>query len=431
VLKRLFILFVLLSPTHALAAPSYLPYGPIMGYGYVSLPQELLTLGQNPAAPASAHGDKGFTMHSAISLNPSVGIEVGDIGQVQDEYDAISSYDYANINAGNIDAIVADTNALFSAFSDSFYVKNSAGTNIPFLPLIISSGHTGSYYLSADFTTQTRARYLDSPVQITGPNSIDISGAVYAKAAYRGDLSLGYSQLLMETSVGDLYWGGKFNTYYIGTNKTLASASFDMTTETATTSTPPIGDFTTTTTSDIDLGVMLKAKRFQAGMSITNLGSPRFPYPSIGQNCASISDPAEQEACYIAVAHSDEISLDEVHVMNPQVHVEGALLSSQETFVIAGSMDLNAINDLVGDQVQYITLSSAYTVRGWMGLVVPRFRMGIRKNLVGSGLTEMNVGITLFRILSLDIAQSLNSTSFDGTALPRSLRVNLGFGINL
>ena len=178
------------------------------------------------------------------------------------------------------------------------------------------------------------------------------------------------------------------------------------------------------------LGLMLKGENYQAGMSITNIGSPRFAYPSIGQNCASLTDPAEQEACYVAVAHSDEISLNEIHVMNPQMHVEGALLGAGGNFVIAASMDMNAINDLVGDQVQYFTLSSAYATQGWIGLIVPRIRMGFRKNLVGSSLTEMNLGFSLFRILSLDVAQSLGSTTIEGSTMPRSFRANLGFGIN-
>ena len=430
-IKRFLIFISLLFPVSSFSAPSYQPYGPILGYGYATIPQELLTLSQNPAAPAYAHGDRGYRLHSAISINPGVGVEIGDIGQVQDEYDALSGYDFANIDPATIDAMVTDLNQLFSTLSDAFYVKTAVGSNIPFLPLITGSASSGIYYLSADFSTQVRARYLDSPVQITGPNSIDVSGAFYAKAAYRSDISLGYSRLLMPTSLGDVYIGGKYNTYYVGTNKTLASATFDMATDTVTTSVPSSIDFTTTTASDIDVGFMLKGKSFQAGMSISNLLSSRFSYPSIGQDCGSIADPDAQEACYIAIAHSDEISLIETHIMNPQMHIEGALLGASGNFLIAASMDMNAINDLVGDQVQYLTLSSAFAMQGWLGTVVPRLRMGLRMNLVGSGLTEMNAGISLFRILSLDVAQSLESTTLEGTTLPRSLRVNLGFGINI
>jgi len=402
----------------------------MLGYGNATIPQEVISLGLNPAAPAAINGDKGFAFHDAISINPSIGVEIGDIGQIQDEYNAISGYDFANITPATIDAIVADTNALFSALSDSFYVKTNVGTNIPFLPLISGSSSWGMLYLSADVTSQARARYLDTPVQITGPNSININGAIYTKAVYRGDLSLGYSVHVMQTAFGDLYLGGKYNTYYVGTNKSLASASFDLATDTVTTSSPPIGDFTTTSAADLDLGVMLKGSNYQTGVTLTNIGSPKFAYPSIGQNCAAIIDPAEQESCYIAVAHSNEISLNEVHVMSPQLHLEGALLGADGDFVISSSLDLNAVNDLVGDPVQYFTLSSAYAMQGWLGVAVPRFRMGFRKNLAGSGLTEMNLGLSLFRILSLDIAESMNTTTFEGTTAPRSLWVSLGVGIN-
>lgn len=343
--KKLLTLCLVIFPAWVWSAPVYQPIGPILGYGNVPIAQETLSLGLNPAAPAAVQGFSGFRLHDALSVNPSVGVEIGDIGQAQDEYDAISAYDYSNITAGNINSIVADTNALFSALSDSFYVKTTIGTNIPFLPLVTGSHGFGTIYLSADISSQTKARYLDSPVQITGPNSISVSGAFYSKAAYRGDLSLGYSRYLMETAWGDIYVGGKFNTYYVGTNKTLSSASFDLATDTVTTSSPSTISFTTSSANDIDLGIILKGSNYQTGMSITNLGSPRFAYPSVGQNCASLTDPAEQQNCYIAVAHSGDISLNEVHVMYPQLHAEGALLGAGGTFIIATSMDLNPVDD--------------------------------------------------------------------------------------
>lgn len=427
---RAIVLFLGAFPFYAQAFPSYQPIGPVLGYGNVSVPQELLTLMQNPAAPAAAHGDRGYRLHSGLSINPSLSIELGDIGQVQDEYDTLSAYDFANIDPTQINQIASDLNTFFAALSDSLYLKNSLGTNIPVFPLITGTSNFGSLYLSADITTQMSARYLDSPVQITGPTSVDASGALYTKAAYRSDLALGYSRRLMETPFGELYIGGRYNMYYVGTNKTLASASFNLAGNSVTTSAPSSFDLTTTTASDIDLGVMLKAEKYQAGLSVVNIASPSFAYPEIGQNCDSLPTQEEIDACYVAIAHSDEISLTETHVMNPQLRAEGALLGAGGNFIVAASMDLNAINDLLGDQVQYLTLSSAYAVQGWPSLVIPRVRMGVRKNMVGSGITEMNFGLSLFKIFTLDVAQALSTTTIEGSTLPRSLRFNLGFGIN-
>ena len=42
----------------------------------------------------------------------------------------------------------------------------------------------------------------------------------------------------------------------------------------------------------------------------------------------------------------------------------------------------------------------------------------------------MNLGLSLFRILSLDISESMNATTFDGNTVPRSLWISLGVGIN-
>ncbi|MBD3670850.1 MAG: conjugal transfer protein TraF [Gammaproteobacteria bacterium] len=417
-------------PVTALAFPSYQPLGPVLGYGNVSIPQELLTLTQNPAAPAAAHGDKGYRLHSALSLNTGISFEQGNLGAAQDEFDALNAYDLSNIQPTEINAIATDLNSFFSAFSDSFLLKTNLGTSVPLFPLITGTSNFGSVYLSADFTSQFSARYLDTPVQISGPTSIGVTGALYAKAAYRGDLALGYSRRLMQTSFGELYLGGRYTMYSVGTNKTLAAVSVDVATNTVTDSIPSNLDFATTTASDFDLGVMLKADKYQAGLTLANLTSASFAYPTIGQNCASLPTQEEIDACYIAVAHSDEISLSETHVMTPQLRSEGAILGAGGNFIVAASLDLNAINDMLGDPVQYLTLSSAYAIKGWGGLLVPRFRMGLRKNLVGSGLTELNIGLSLFKILTLDVAQSTNTTTFEGSTMPRSLRVNLGIGFN-
>jgi len=56
-------------------------------------------------------------------------------------------------------------------------------------------------------------------------------------------------------------------------------------------------------------------------------------------------------------------------------------------------------------------------------------RFGVRKNLAGTEIGYLGAGITAFKYLNLDLASSLETTKINGTSVPRSLLINLGFNI--
>jgi len=429
-------LLICLAFNKATATPIELPLGPITSFGNASIPSSLLTLTQNPAAPAMAHGKKESELYNSYGFGAvGVGVELGDWGTVMDKLDALSTLDPNAIDPAQLNAVVAQVNDAFSTLNQLGYVKSSLNSAVPLFPMIYSSQDMKSVYISADVSAQTKINYLDSPVQVTGVDSISATGALYTKALYRGDISIGYSQHLMDTSIGTLYVGGKVNAISLSLHKNVQGQSIDIANPGATAFTldPSTFQYQQSLAFGMDVGVLLTSDNLQAGLTLTNLGNPSFSYPVIGQNCSTLP-VAEQDSCYIAVAHSDRINLLETHVMTPQLKAEGAMLSSSGNFVVATAMDLNAVNDATGDPVQWFTLSSAYLPQGWSGLAAPEVRLGFRKNLAGSQMGYMNIGMTLFKFLALDIAQSLNTTTINDagntTTVPRSLLFSLGFAAN-
>lgn len=427
------VLFFLLT-IKAVAAPIELPQGPTVSFGNVTIPSSLLTLMQNPAAPSIAHkGEESEILNSYGIGALGAGVELGDMGTVLDKLDALSAIDPANIAPGDLNSVVAQVDDAFATLNQLGYAKTSVASTLPLFPMIYSNKDMRGFYLSADISAEAKVNYLDSPVQITGPNSISASGALYTKALYRGDVSVGYSQHLMDTSFGSLYIGGKLNAISLGLYKEVQGKDIDIANpgSTAFVIDPATFQYQQSLGFGMDIGVLLTNDTLQAGLTLTNLGSPSFSYPAIGQNCATDPDPL---SCYIAVAHSNEIDLLETHVMSPQLKAEGAMHSSSGNFFVATAMDLNAINDATGDRIQWFTLSSSYLPQGWSGTTAPELRLGFRKNLAGSQMAYSNIGMTLFKFLSFDIAQSLNTTTINEpgntTTVPRSLIFSLGVAAN-
>jgi hypothetical protein len=110
--------------------------------------------------------------------------------------------------------------------------------------------------------------------------------------------------------------------------------------------------------------------------------------------------------------------------MKPQLEMEGAFYSESQNWILNASLDGNAVQDPVGRDFQWATLSAAYATNSWW---IPGVRVGYRTNLAGSKLSYVTGGLTMFEALSLDIAYGLKSTTDNsGNSIPRSAMINLG-----
>jgi hypothetical protein len=61
--------------------------------------------------------------------------------------------------------------------------------------------------------------------------------------------------------------------------------------------------------------------------------------------------------------------------------------------------------------------------------LAPGAGIGARRNLVGTGLTYLTAGVTLFNLLNIDIAGTVETTSINDQTRPRGLIANIGFNV--
>jgi hypothetical protein len=110
--------------------------------------------------------------------------------------------------------------------------------------------------------------------------------------------------------------------------------------------------------------------------------------------------------------------------MTRQLHLEGAVFTESQNWVVAVGLDVNAVEDPTGNEYKWATISAGYATDSWW---IPGFRVGYRANMAGTELSYLTGGLTLFKTVNLDLAYGLDSVEIDGESAPRSFMLNLGF----
>jgi hypothetical protein len=54
-------------------------------------------------------------------------------------------------------------------------------------------------------------------------------------------------------------------------------------------------------------------------------------------------------------------------------------------------------------------------------------RIGYRENLTGTKMKYVGVGVTMFKILNIDLSSAMDTVKIDGDTLPRGLMASIGF----
>jgi hypothetical protein len=121
------------------------------------------------------------------------------------------------------------------------------------------------------------------------------------------------------------------------------------------------------------------------------------------------------------------VSSSKEYVMESQLRLEGALYTASKNWVLNAAFDANAVMDPAGDEVQWATFSAAYATNSW---ILPGIRVGYRANMAGTELDYLDAGVTLFKVINLDIAYSLDDVVIDQDNAPRSLIANLGLELS-
>ncbi len=416
----------------ASAMTPFLQIGSDLTLGSTSHHQPLVGSLNNPAAAASLReSNKSVWRFGGLHLatrTESSG-EGGDdrIGAISTYMDILSTSpnDIIDTFSNSVEAILFDdAKGLINDAAKDGHLHIAYGGHLPMMPMVLAPDWTtGAITLDVDFYTQGTLGVLESPVVLNPiSNEMQMNTAVSISANEGVEFGVGYSHRIWSGDTGALYAGSKVRMIQISFSKMLAG--FDNSDDVGLlyqgaieqNGEPDIG-------VDLDAGLLWLDRYYQIGITVNNLLESEFHYPEIGFNC---SDPTltvlQQTTCVIAVTHLASMGADIAYTMNRLVSIEGAVYSRNRHWVASVSYDLGLIEDTLGNAFQNLVASGSYHPDS---IWVPGFRIGYRKNQVGSALSEVMLGLSWFRV-SLDLAQSTQSVTAGDGNVPRSYAFSVG-----
>jgi hypothetical protein len=461
-MKRLAIAVALaVSAGSAYATPVYHPPGPNLTYGDVSNGQTIMSDITNPAAGAAVIKKNGNQYRFGVLSSVGVGAEFGEVDDLYNNIEAqADAFDVSGVNlndpsqiAASINTQVGTVNEILADVEDRGYAKAFVSAHVPVMPLVVAhKAFGGSIVLDINGSVTSKVyglhdsidvdaaalqtaiendptlgTYTDQDVTInynydpvTPANStatlvIDNDSSVVAKAAYTAEVALGYSRPVFNSDTGTLYAGLRGRYYQVGlTRKAIRLSNLDNVEQELDNISDE--DLETSTAIGVDAGVLWVEEHYRVGATLTNINEPSFKYPTF--DTTPFNNPNGIVATTIAA--------DDTYTMESQLKLEAALYSANQNWVLSAAMDANPVMDPMGDEYQWATASAAYATDSWL---IPGLRMGYRKNLAGSELSYATAGLTLFKVLNLDVAYGLESVTIDGETVPRSLMANLGLEV--
>ncbi|ADZ90259.1 conjugal transfer protein TraF [Marinomonas mediterranea] len=423
--KGLLLATSLASSISFAASPIYQPTGSSFTLGTSVNKRALSTALYNPAAPFLMVNNKdGDRFRMGLFGPMAFGYEFGQVDSLEEKIDELDeTLDKELETAEDVDKALRDVNELISSMDENATGKGMFSSQIPLFPMIYRSPQYGAFMFDASLTGLVKGSFLAEEAEIQG-KSIQTQSSVYVKDGADLNLSFGYSKDIWANQYGMLVGGAKLHAHYLTLGKALLVLQED----------DDIGDEFSDSLEDnqestfgvgLDVGAIWVAENYQLGLTATNLNEPEFDYGIIGQNCSSLTG-TQIDNCVVAAqfASRGEIASSETHVMERQVTIDGAVALSDKQWTLATSYDLFEVNDFVGDQYQWAVISASYYGdSNW----APGFRIGYRKNMAGSELSYANLGMSLFKRFSMDLAYGLETIKVDGTEAPRSLNLSLGF----
>jgi hypothetical protein len=479
------LILALTLPGTALAGPVYHPPGANLTYGDVTHGMRVQSASSNPAAAASdraRHPDKSIR-GTAVSL--AAGIEYGNIQELFDFYDQLSQAFAPSepgegggpgqnpdekpddgINIGDIlDTVDPDVAAAVEALADEVAVQSAilalisvegyarawAAADIPF---VMGSGFLdGTWTFGVNLSGSARAFGLveeidfdaddarvaiedwvnalpiDRPPRIQVSDDIVLTpvpdqnavlfqiendSSLLTKSAQTGDISLGYSREGWTNASGALYWGLEGHMYVKRLSR-LSVRYGDITDSKELFEAIRDNDYRTDEGFGLDIGVLWAADTYQLGAQVTNINEPSFVFPDV-----NLSPYSSEEIISF-------LEQDQRYVLERQLKLEASFFGSDRRWSVNLGLDGNAIEDALGDEFQWATLSAGFSFDSWW---VPNFRFGYRQNLAGTELGYLSLGLTAFKFVNFDIASALDTVSIDGTDLPQGLMASIGFQIH-
>lgn len=372
-----------------------------------------------------------------VRLNYFVGmgtnVEIGDANAFIDKTEElIDILDDPSLATGSTQDTLDEFNAILHEIGEQGYVKNSTRIYLPGLPVYYkSSFFPGTVYAEVAVDTQWRLSVLDDELQYNNQNNSFTTGtAAYVKSGIQQRISVGYGRELFEELSfngigGRLTTGVQVNIYKMELSKQIfVLEALDGEDIQDTVQDQYDNHLNSTVALGVDAGIIWDADRYRLGFSVTDINSPKFKYGDIGLNCeAQPAASAASSNCNATSLFVDEIDLNEVHTKHATARTDVTVFPLS-SLSVSGSLELASYSDIVGTDNQWASMSMAYSPQSRF---IPAVRAGVQKNLVGSQLTSIGLGFTLFQAFNFDLATSTESIEHEGSSAPRRFSFSIGF----
>jgi len=441
--------------TSSMAASNIIPVGSNLGYGDASNKHTVFSSSANPAwISGNLHQETNWGM----------GLTAGGRFKQESFNDVYESYTdnveplLEGFDTGSGSAITKaeplkdEVNKLILQTRDTFYAQQDVNFSLPvvftasdwggFGIEISGNGSARQQLLSSDIPVDIKTSYLiqnpNADVDDVIENGLIVQSALYLKTAVYSEAALVYGRQFYHNDQGRLSVGVRAKMMQAKLVKSInslsnylqASADGSDITDTISDDLDAHTDLEDTESAfGVDIGATWFADNWMAGVVLTNINSPSFHYNELG---VGSSDQA-----FIEKLYAGQINLAEELELKPQARIEGAAYSENRNWTIGASVDANAVNDLMGQEYQWATLSASYASTAvseeWYMSLVPDVRIGYRKNLAGDERGYITPGFT-WGPLSLDLgfaefADIEKAMKADQTDIPEGFMANLGLDI--
>lgn len=421
-MKKLILVSSSLLSTAALAAmPVNQPIGSSFTLSSAPNQRALATVFSNPAAPflmVNQEDDDNFRF--GIIGPVGVGIEMGDVSDLSDqaeELEDIIDATYTTVNEAN--AALNKANGILDGIGDTAYVKISASTQIPFMPVIYKTKDKGAFMIDASVSGLVRGNLITDDLKVVG-QELKTDTSFNAKTATDVNIGFGYSQAMWENSDGMLVGGAKANLHQISLGRALVALDDESGDVDDAISDAMSDDTVSSTGIGIDLGAVWVSNYYQVGVTVANINEPEFDGATINQTCSTESCTAAKN-----LVSAGKLSASDQYIMEMQTTIDAAVSTKGKQVTLGMSYDANPVKDAVGDEYQWAAASVSYYGDSHF---LPGLRAGYRQNMAGTELSYASFGLTILKRLNIDLAVALETVEDeDGDELPRGGFFSIGY----
>lgn len=430
-------IFAAISSLPSVAVTSMVIPGTTNTLGNTTIGQYLLSVSHNPAACGQVIApQKQFRMGFLSSIGGS--FEIGQVDNFENEInDLVDILDESNVTLDAAQGLLTRFNGVLQNLDQYGYLKSEFDVAVPGLPMAYHRENwKGSVCAEGSLSAAFKASVLYGELLLTTRNvnnSVEVdfstSSSLLIKSAELTQFGFDYARPIyqreQQSLPGKLLLGTRVNFYSMQLSRqVMLFENFED---------DDVGDVIrdeydanqhTDTNLGLDLGASWVAEKYQLGFTLANINEPEFSYGDFSLNCNQLT-ASSQNNCLAALnfVNQGDIALQETHVMHAISTVD-ATYWLMSRWAVAGSYDLADYNDPLGDELQWLTVSTAYMpVSRW----IPAWRVGYRKNLVGEKLASVNFGTTLFGVFNMDLLYGLDSAVIDGDEVPRTAGLYFGF----